>query len=112
MAVVFSVLAALATAHLPLPDALASALAWVLCIPLGYLGHRRFTFAENHPHRHALWLYAATQGLSIGIVAGLSHLLAQGLFWPDLLLHLGASAVAAAASYLINRWVVFPAKSG
>jgi putative flippase GtrA len=109
MALVFSVLAALATAHLPVPDPVASAGAWVLCIPLGYLGHRRFTFPASKPHRHALWLYTATQALSIGIVAALSHLFARGVFGPDLALHLVASALAAAVSFVINRWVVFPA---
>lgn len=109
MAVLYSALAALATTYLPLPKALSSAGAWLLCIPLGFALHRRFTFAASQPHRHALWLYAATQGLSICTVAVVSHLLAQGVFWPDLAVHFGASGLAAILSYLINRWIVFPA---
>ena len=111
VAIVYSALAALATTYLPLPLPLSSAGAWVLCIPLGFWSQRHFTFTASTPHRHALWLYAATQVLSIGIAATVSFLLARGAFWPDLLVHLFAAALAAVASYLINRRVVFPAGS-
>ena len=109
MAVVYSVLAALATSTLPIPRPLSAALAWLVCIPVAFWGQRRFTFADSQPHRYALGLYAAIQALSIGVVAGISHLLARGTFWHDLFVHLLASAVAAILSYLVNRWIVFPA---
>jgi putative flippase GtrA len=111
LAALYATLAALATTYLPLPKALSSAVVWVLCIPVGFLSHRRFTFTARRPHRLALWLYAATQVLSIGIAAGVSHLLASGAFWPDLAVHLFASGLAAITSYLINRWIVFPEPS-
>lgn len=111
MAALYATLAALATTHLPIPNALASALVWVMCIPAGFWAHRRFTFTARRPHRFALWLYAATQVLSIGIAAGTSQLLASGTFWPDLLVHLFAAGLAASASYLLNRRIVFPAPS-
>jgi putative flippase GtrA len=109
LATLYATLAALATSSLPLPKALSSALVWLLCIPVGFWSHRRFTFTTRQAHRHGLWLYAATQVLGIGIVSVTSFLLAQGAFWPDLLVHLLASCLAAIASYLINRWIVFPA---
>lgn len=112
MAVLYAALAALATSHLPVPKALSSAGAWVICVPLGYALQRRFTFVASAPHRHALWLYAGTQGLSIGIVATVSHFLARGAFWPDLVVHLGASGLAAVVSYVINRRIVFPIAAG
>ncbi len=108
IAVVYSVLAALATSCLPIPKPVSAGLAWLLCIPLAFWSQRRFTFRQSQPHRHAFGLYAATQALSIGIVAAVSYLLAQGTFWHDLIVHLGASALAAVASYVINRRVVFP----
>lgn len=108
MTALYSVLAALATTYLPLPHALSSAGAWVLCIPLGFWCQRRFTFTAGVPHRHAIWLYAATQVMGICIAATASYLLARGAFWPDLIVHLGAAAVAAMLSFLINRWVIFP----
>jgi putative flippase GtrA len=108
LAALYATLAALATSQLPWPKALSSALVWVLCIPIGFLSHRRFTFTTRKAHRHGLWLYAGTQVLGIGIASGVSFLLARGLFWPDLFVHLLASGLAALASYLINRWIVFP----
>lgn len=111
LAVIYATLAALATWQLPLPKALASTLAWVACVPLGFWAHRRFTFTTRQAHRHGLWLYAATQGLSIAIAALVSHLLARGAFWPDLPVHLLGSGLAAIASYALNRSLVFPASS-
>ncbi len=108
MALVYSVLAALATTHLPLPKPVSAVGAWVLCVPLGFWLQRRFTFAGSAQHRLAVWLYAATQGLSIATVATVSHTFARGSFWPDFFVHLGASALAAILSYLINRWIIFP----
>lgn len=108
MTALYSVLAALATTHVPLPRPLSAAAVWVLCIPLGFWCQRRWTFVTSSPHRHALWLYAATQVVGIGIAATASHLLARGSFWPDLVVHLTAAALAAVVSYLLNRWFVFP----
>jgi putative flippase GtrA len=112
MTALYSVLAALATTYLPLPRSLSAAGAWVLCIPLGFWCQRRFTFTDSAPHRHAIWLYAATQGLGICIAATASALLARGSFWPDLVVHLGAAGLAAVLSYLINRWIIFPERPG
>lgn len=108
MALVYAVLAALATAHLPLPKTVSAGGAWLLCIPFAYWAQRRFTFVDSAPHRHAPWLYGATQGLGIATVATVSHFLASGAFWPDLMVHLFGSLLAAILSYLINRVVIFP----
>lgn len=108
LALLYATLAALATSQVPLPKALSSGIVWVLCIPVGFWCHRRFTFTTRRAHRHGLWLYAATQGLGIAIAAATSWLLATGAFWPDLFVHLLASGLAAVASYLISRRYVFP----
>ncbi len=108
LAALYAVLAAFATTWLPLPKAVASGIVWVLCIPVGFMAHRRFTFPTRRPHRFAPWLYAATQLLGITITAGVSQILARGTFWPDLAVHLFAAGLAAIASYLVNRWIVFP----
>ncbi len=108
LAGIYALLAALATSHLPLPKAVSAGAAWVLCIPLGFFSQRRFTFADSNPHRHALWIYAATQAIGVGIGAGMSFLFAQGTFWPDLFVHFSASALAAIVSYTINRSITFP----
>lgn len=105
---VYAVLAAFATSHLPLPKPVSSGLLWLIFIPVGFWLQGRFTFSQSQPGRNALGLYAAVQALSVLIVALVSHLLAQGTFWHDLVVHLGGSALAAISSYLINRRFVFP----
>lgn len=108
LAVVYALLAAFATSQLPLPHALSAALAWAVCIPLGFWCQRHFTFGGSGLHRFALGLYAGTQVLGMGIGAGMSFLFARGQFWPDLAVHLLASALAAVASFAINRRLTFP----
>jgi len=108
LAALYATLAALATTHLPVPKALSSATVWVLCVPVGFWCHRRFTFTASRPHRRAFWLYGGTQGLGIAIAAGVALLLARGAFWPDIVVHLFAAGLAAVTSYLLNRRIVFP----
>lgn len=108
IALLYATLAALATSRLPVPRALSSGSIWILCIPMGFWLQRRLTFTTRAPHRHGLWLYAAAQLLGVGIVSGVSWLLATGTFWPDLLVHLFASALAAMMSYLISHHFIFP----
>jgi putative flippase GtrA len=103
----YAVLAALATTHVPLPKALSSMTVWIICIPIVFWCHRRFTFPTRQPHRFGLWVYAATQGMGLAIVATASGLLARGDFWPDLIVHLLATGVAAVVSFLITRSVIF-----
>lgn len=109
LALVYALLAAFATSQLPWPKAVSAGAAWIACIPLGFWCHRRFTFTGSAPPPFALGLYALTQVIGIGIGAGTSFLFATGRFWPDLLVHLCASALAAVASYVINRKLTFPA---
>lgn len=108
LAVVYALLAALATSQLPWPKAVSAGAAWIACIPLGFWCHRRFTFTGSARRPFALGLYALTQVLGICIGAGTSFLFATGSFWPDLVVHLCASALAAIVSYVINRKLTFP----
>lgn len=107
IAVLYAVLAALATTHLPWPKGVSAGVVWVLCIPLGYWCQRHFTFAGSTPRRFALGLYALTQVMGICIGAGTSYLFATGRFGTDIFVHLGASGLAAVISYLVNRNVTF-----
>jgi putative flippase GtrA len=108
LAGVYALLAAFATSQLPWPKAVSAGLAWVVCIPLGFWCQRRLTFVGSAQRRFALGLYAGTQVLGIGIGAGMSYLFARGAFWPDLVVHLSASALAAVVSFLLNRRFTFP----
>jgi putative flippase GtrA len=108
LALVYALLAALATSQLPWPKSLSAAVAWVICIPLGFWCQRRFTFVGSGQHRFALGFYAGTQVIGICIGAGMSFLFARGVFWPDLVVHLSASALAAVVSFGLNRRYTFP----
>ncbi|VDC20199.1 GtrA family protein [Pseudogemmobacter humi] len=109
VALVYSVLTALATSVLPYPRPLMAVLIAMACVPPAFWCQRRFTFRDSTPRRHALAVYAAAQALGMAIVAGASALFSTGLFWPDTLVYLAASAVSAVASFAINRLVAFPA---
>ena len=111
MALVYALLAAIATAHLPWPRAASAAAAWIACIPAGFWLQRRVTFSDSTPHHHALGLYALTQAVGMAIGAAISAIFARGHFGPDLAVHLSASFLAAVASYSINRRVTFPRRS-
>jgi putative flippase GtrA len=108
LAVLYAVLAAVATSQLVWPKAVSAGAAWIACIPVGFWCHRRFTFPGSTRRPFALGLYALTQLLGIAIGAGISFLFATGNFRPDLLVHLSASGIAAVASYIINRTLTFP----
>lgn len=107
IAVLYAVLAALATTHLPWPKAASAAVIWIGFIPLGYWCQRRFTFVDSTPRPFALGLYAFTQVLGICIGAASAYLFAKGRFGSDVFVHLGASVIAAVVSYLINRNLTF-----
>ncbi|WP_295078207.1 GtrA family protein [Tabrizicola sp.] len=108
LAMVYAVLAAVATSQLPWPKAVSAGAVWIACIPVAFWCHRRFTFTGSVRRPFALGLYALTQLLGIGIGAGMSFLFATGSFRPDVLVHLSANGLAAIASYAINRTVTFP----
>lgn len=108
LALVYALVAALATSQLPWPKAVSAGVAWIACIPLGFWCHRHFTFTGSARRPFAIGLYALTQVLGIAIGGGVSFLFATGVFLPDLFVHLGASALAAIVSYVINRRMTFP----
>jgi putative flippase GtrA len=112
LALVYALLAALATSQLPWPKAVSAGAAGIACVPLGFWCHRRFTFTDSAGRPFALAVYALTQVVAVGIGAGTSFLFATGRFGPDLFVHLSASALAAVVSYVINRKVTFPRSDG
>ena len=80
---------------------------YLLCIPLGYVLQGRLTFGVRAARRGALALYAALQGLSLGIVTGATALFVTGDFVRDTAVLLLASGLAAGISFALSRAVVF-----
>jgi len=83
----------------------ASAVSYLLCIPLAYAGQRRITFRSSRRHHIAMVRYIATQGLGLTIATATVHFTASaGL--PALLAFVLADVVASAQTYLLQKhWV-------
>ena len=83
-----------------------SALAYVLCMPLGYFAHRSFTFRSVRSHRHAGVAYPAVQVIALLIATALTFISADTLGLPPIVAFFLAASGAAAASYVMQkRWV-------
>jgi len=83
----------------------ASAVSYLLCIPLAYAGQRRITFRSSRRHHIAMVRYIATQGLGLTIATATVHFTASaGL--PALLAFFLADVVASAQTYVLQKhWV-------
>jgi putative flippase GtrA len=84
-----------------------SASAYALCLPLGYLGHRSFTFRSMRSHRRAGIAYPAVQGIALLIAAGLTFISANVLGLPSMVAFFLAASGAALASYHMQKHWVF-----
>ena len=101
------VILASALHSLALPPVVASAIAYVLCVPLGYLGHRFFTFRSRRPHRWAAIAYPALQGLALLMATAITFISASVLKHPPIVAFLLAAMITASASYLAQKHFVF-----
>ncbi|OYU40075.1 MAG: hypothetical protein CFE33_05785 [Pseudorhodobacter sp. PARRP1] len=110
----FSLIYSFATAGLirfaQTPAFATSVAVYVLCIPLAFLSHKHFAFGAETTHRSAFLLYTLTQIASLSAVSFVTTRLVSHQFWPDVGLFLLTSAVAAVASFVINRFVIFAAE--
>lgn len=102
----------LLTALLPLPAAGVSVLVWLALIPPAYACQRRFAFRASQPRRGALLFYAMTQGVGLVIASTIAALFAGQEPGRNLVVFLAGSALAAVASYLLNRMITFAGPSG
>ena len=84
-----------------------SAVAYVLCLPLGYFGHRWFTFRSTRSHRHSGMAYPAVQVIAWLIAVATTFISASIFALPSLVAFFLAAACAAAASYLMQKHWVF-----
>ena len=84
-----------------------SAAAYALCVPLGYIGHRSFTFRSRHPHRVTAIAYLAVQGVAL-LVAAVTTFLSTVILGQTPMLDFVLSAVAAASvSFCMQKHWVF-----
>jgi putative flippase GtrA len=106
-AVIYSVTTAGIVSHSAASPGWVSALVWLACIPPAYWCQRRFTFRPRADRRGALWLYALTQALSLGIVTVIAATFSTREMGWNTMVYLAASALAAVTSFALNRYVVF-----
>ena len=84
----------------------ASPLAYGMCVPLGYLGHRTLTFRSNANHRTAAIAYLSTQGVALGVAAAVTFVMAT--LWhqaPAPSFFAAATAAAISSYFMQSRWV-------
>ena len=112
----FSVIFAVTTAALigfagtaPLPT---SVVVYLCCIPPAFLAQRRIAFRASSSGRNAVFIYAATQLISLAFVATITSRFATAQFWLDTLLYLVTAGLAAVMSYLICRFIIFRSSEG
>jgi len=88
-----------------LTAAAASAVSYLLCIPLAYLGQRRITFRSSRRHTIALIRYAATQGLGLAIATATVHF-ASSAGVSTVLAFVLADILASVQTYMLQKhWV-------
>jgi putative flippase GtrA len=84
-----------------------SASAYAICLPLGYFGHRSFTFRSTRSHRFAGIAYPEVQFIALLIAVAITFTSVGILGLPPTLAFLLAAIGAASVSYLMQRRWVF-----
>jgi putative flippase GtrA len=99
----------LATAlhYVGLSPTASSAFAYIVCLPLGYLGHRSFTFRSKRRHLYAGIAYPAVQVVALLIAVGITFVAAVIFAMPPVAAFFLAAICAAAASYFMQKHWVF-----
>ncbi|WP_424180431.1 GtrA family protein [Yoonia sp. TsM2_T14_4] len=88
----------------PLPT---SVVVYLLCIPAAFWAQRDIAFRAKRQAKGAIWIYSATQICSLAVVSAITTRFVTRVFWQDILLFLTTASVAAVASFLICRYIVF-----
>ena len=88
----------------PLPTSVA---VYLLCIPAAFWAQRNIAFRADRQAKGALWIYTATQTGSLAVVSAITTRFVTRVFWQDILLFLTTAGVAAVASFLICRYILF-----
>lgn len=88
----------------PLPT---SVVVYLLCIPAAFWAQRHIAFRADRQAKGALWIYAATQTGSLAVISAITTRFVTRVFWADTLLFVATAGMAAVASFLICRYILF-----
>jgi len=110
-AVLFVVLSTLAVALVTgIPAWIISACCYAACIPPVYLGHRRFSFESDLPHRVAFPRYLAVQVTAIGLAAMFSYICYGVLGLPGTSSAVLVAVLTAGVNFVVLRGWAFAHK--
>jgi putative flippase GtrA len=88
----------------PLPT---SVVVYLLCIPAAFWAQRHIAFRADRQAKGALWIYTATQTGSLAVISAITTRFVTRVFWADTLLFVATAGMAAVASFLICRYILF-----
>lgn len=88
----------------PLPT---SVVVYLLCIPAAFWAQRHIAFRADRQAKGALWIYTATQTGSLAVISAITTRFVTRVFWADTLLFVATAGIAAVASFLICRYILF-----
>lgn len=92
----------------PLPT---SVIVYLICIPLAFWAQKKIAFRADQTGRSAMLIYGATQVASLAIVSTVTSRFVTRNFFFDTALFLVTAGIAAVASYLICRYIIFRPQS-
>jgi putative flippase GtrA len=90
-----------------LTPTVASTIAYVVCIPIGYIGHYLFTFRSTRHHTRASAAYLLVQVCALLVASAATFLFSQVLGLDSTFAFCFAAIAAATLSYLMQRHWVF-----
>lgn len=89
------------------PKWIGSAFCYAVLIPPVYLGHRRFTFRSEAPHRHALPRYAGVQMGSLALASLFSYVVYGVIGLPTLPASMIVTGLTSAVSFMVLKLWAF-----
>lgn len=93
----------------PLPT---SVVVYLICIPVAFWAQKKIAFRAEQSGKSAMLIYAGTQVGSLAVVSTITSRFVTRIFLVDTAIFLVTAGVAAVASYIICRFVVFRPSSG
>lgn len=90
---------------------IASVLAYAVCVPFAYLGHRHFTYGSSRPHREATPRFLILNLIGLGISAAAPWLLCDVAGLPPFAGVFTAAVLVPLASFAGQSLFVFPSAS-
>jgi len=94
------------------PPLLTSVVVYLICIPLAFWAQKKIAFRAGQTGWSAMLIYGGTQVASLAVVSTVTSRFVTRNFFYDTALFLVTAGVAAVASFLICRYIIFRPPSG